>query len=593
MSQSSDAVVVCRRRRGSQAEQTEPGTTRQSRRLRRDATVCSPDVALTPDVVAPRSDDVTLPSPHGVVLPSPHGVALPRVVAEAAPVASRLVWLLAPWDRARLRLTCRALADAVPARSCALSLSAMVRAGGTELLRYGAGDARPRDVHVLIAVEADAVDALRWMQSRGDVWRVAGSDAFSLLLRLQALRQGSVGVWRLAGGRASTPASQVNDMLHSAIRGGLVCIAAQYAEDLAAAMAVGSAGPASYAEHGARQAIHLASRRDMPAVVVAFLRLGDRFPVVCHKAAQALFRMGHGSLAGPCDTAELFGASLLRKAAMAGEVALVDAELRRLPARVDAKLRRHLDRGDEELGRRQSFGVGPHAALDGRYRVLLWAMRARRNAAAMLDAVTAALALDADELRTAGPALAPVAVDGDGADALRWLVERAGYAPDDELLYRAAATDAVACVAYLMDLGVGAVADVLACTMGMWSWRVTALVASRADRPLGVRAFLQLAFMNAMDDRRAYETDNRRTYAMRAASLLRKHALVPAPCEGFLRVCTESGHDEASLRLLAAAGYRIDADLCTWLASVEPHCDGRRWRELASELHGRWHALCQ
>ena len=558
--------------------QQERGTHALRRRRTARAAV-SPYAVVRPAVGAPRPRSHDAPHTETVHAPrhkpddvpqteTPGDAALAVAVRAAAPLAALLVWLLAPWDRARLRLTCRALADAVPARSCALSLSAMVRAGGAELLRYGAGDARPRGIHALIAAEADVADALRWMERCGleaekigamltghraiaQPWSVV--DPTVSVLRA-ALAQGSVDVWHFAGGRSTRRSVfYAAVLLVDAIRGGLASVAAEYAADLVTATANLPAGSCPYAEPLLCDTIRAASRHRMPAVAATFLRLDGRFPRARRKATTALFRMGQGVLVGPCDWAALFGPSLLRKAVMAGDAALADATLR---------------------GRAVLAGV--------RQRVLVWAARARRDAGAMLGWATAAFAFGADELRTQGPALARAAVGTDGVDALRWLVEHAGYVPGAAVVRKACKDDAAACIGYLMDRGL---VDTPVRAMLGESRRVTALVLARTRGPLAVDSYKALM---VSDEYRRSPACTART-----ASLMRRHALPPAPGMRFLSMCLDAMHDETSLGMLAASGYRIDADLCTWLASVRPHCAGRRWRPLATRLHTRWHKMCR
>ena len=479
-------------------------------------------------------------------------VTLERTVCGAAPAADGLVRLLAPWDRARLRLTCRALAAAVPVRSCVPSMSAMVRApgGGAALLRYGAGDVRPRWVHLLVAAEADAADGMRWLLSE------LGVVAQKVLQRLAraAARTGSAGVWRVLAPRlrlADHPCAGLW-WLRDAMKGGSEPVAAEIAEAHADRMM-----PRDYMTEEAvfrlRFCFREAARRDMPSVLAPFLRRVERGPaqyVVARRAVQgAHFRMG-----GPLPVASGGdAASVLCAALLAGRVDLAPEIHRVLVA------------------------TGGDVDVDMQRRLLECALQARRNAYETIDWLVGTLGLD---LRELPPGLARSAVEADAPDALRWWIERTGSAPHHHVS-RAIRRDSAACFAYLLELGTPPALGMFAEGVRSGSHRVMALLAARL-RPLSAEQFLRLAGgLSSVSD----------ATGVHAMSLLRRHALLPPPGVAFLRACADTALSRAELCALPMAGYRVDADALGWLDSVRPHCAGTpedEWRALGHKLRARW-----
>ena len=463
--------------------------------------------------------------------------SLACVVAVAAPAADRLVALLAPWDRARLRLVCRALAAAVPVGSCAPTLAAMVRARGAGLLRYGAGDAHAGWTHVLVAVEADAADALRWLLRPG---RCAAQDRTWELARL-ALGMGSVAAWRVVEpllprqglGGAST-------LLADACLGGCGVLVAERAA--AAAYCDDSHDDAHLALLGT---IEQAWRMDTPDVLLPFLSFRHRTTLYGSFASGAALAMGRRELAEPCDWAgRLLPSSLLVAALRGGDLPLAELALRRRPP------------------------------LDA---AVCYAAQARRNVPAVLEwAADARGAVDPNEA-------ARYAIRADAVDALRWLSRRAGLVPfSAHELLMACHHNAAACVAFLADeAGVRPASETLCVALRSEAYRAAEAVAVRVA-PLDAAAFVRLAVALSAD----------RCGGVRAMALLRRHALLPAPGPAFLRACADSLRRTRELRALAMAGYRVDADARTWFDSVRPHCVGtprRVWRTLAHVLHDRWH----
>ena len=549
---------------------------------------------------------------HGAPPARPRGVTLDRVLREAAPAAERLVLLLAPWERAWLRLVCRTLAEAVPAAACAPSLSSMVRSGGAALLRYGAGDARPCWAHALVAVEADAADALRWMLDADtglpEVRRHAR------LLGNLAMRVGSAGAWRLLNapigdplpssrspaaarhGRNPVPTTTMmhgsgggddggdddeptakdgktpagprsiaqdllcyyrrhmfdypDKMLMDAMRGG--------SESIAAEIAAAMADQPSYLGCCMR-AIDEVPRYDMPAVLEPFLRLGPGH-ALHRKAALAAFVMGRR--APPDSDPHLWGHPIdLGTAVRAGDVALADALLR---------------------GR---VGRPCHGS-----ELLADAVRCRRNTSAVLEWATSVVGTEPLMHQWRIDKLLACAINEDACDALRWITDLVGAARLPRALDMAIYADAAECAKFL----IGQVGHLALCSFvdatRQAKHRVATVLAAHLG-PLDAETFVRLARTAAKE---MNEADTARMMAM-----LRRRkppcpgTLLPAPGTEFLDACIESLHGRKELGVLVMAGYRVDADACAWLESLRPHCaytPDRRWRRVALDLHARWHA---
>ena len=476
---------------------------------------------------------------------------LDRVLCDAAPAAALLVSLLAPWDRARLRLACRALADAVPAASCAPSMATMVRARGAGLLRYGAGDARPCWAHVLIAVEADAADALRWLLGSCVQW--TGNPERMWLLKRLALRTGSAAAWRIVEPLASRQwphglASPVKD----ACCGGSEPLIAECAAAAAAAIALHSdlLRCSPFGLH------RIMCREDLPTMLVPFLRLGTA-NWYARTAALAALAMGRRDLAEPCDWLTLYAGSrrdLLINALRGGDVALAEAVLR--GGAVDDRLM------SQEI-------------------LLECAVRARRNTSAVLEWAMRTSTRAPTVLSRNIDRLQLCAIEADSVDALRWLTERTGHVPTATQLDLACRHGAVKCIGHL---GVRPTPDMLREALLRQDDRAVAALA-RCMPPLDAVEFVRLVA----------GVSGKKFRGLRAMTVLRRHALLPAPGPAFLVACLDLLCLPAGLGTLAAAGYRVDADERGWLDSVRPHCAGtlrRRWRSLARALRDRWWTQC-
>ena len=505
--------------------------------------------------------------------PSCADASLPRVAAVASPAVNLLVALLAPWDRARLRLTCRALADAVPVAACAPTLSAMaVRGGGAGLLRYGAGGARPHLVHCQIAADADTADALRWL-----VGRVAVSQRDAWGLQYGALLAASGDAWRVASALPSLPGAFPALLLAAyAILGGSEALAAE-----CAARAAEAAGSFRGLEPSVlRDVLNGAALRNFPGVLAALRRLrganvhpardddddhGHDAYGMFESVALTALAMGRGDLVEPCDWDALFEPmDLLRAAVRSGDVAAAEALLPRCA----------------------------EPAADTLHRELLpAAMQCRGDAGAMLDWVASRTSVGAERLvrkvrcslEGASGKYRLGAVD-DRIGALRWLAERGGFVRATAMLAVACRSDAVSCAEYLVGgLGARPTTEMLGCALAYGSYRVAAFLAVRVG-PLDAAAFVRL--VNDIPSG---------PHAVRAMALLRRHGLLPAPDPVFLRECVcRLRARPQQLGALAAAGYRVDGDAREWIDSVRPHCAGtplRQWRPLAYMLRRRFKLL--
>ena len=128
--------------------------------------------------------------------------SLEDVMRSAAPAAGRVLRLLAPWDRARLRTASRALAAAVPVGSCAPCPTAMLRRGGPGLFVNGAPFGPPCEQDLYAALAADNPHAVRWLLGQRRVFARAFSDW--ALVKL-AVAYGSVAVLRALLDRRPSP----------------------------------------------------------------------------------------------------------------------------------------------------------------------------------------------------------------------------------------------------------------------------------------------------------------------------------------------------------------------------------------------------
>ena len=482
---------------------------------------------------------------------------LGRVAAEAAPFRE----LLAPWDRARLRLTCRALAAAVPAGSCAATLAAMVRTpgGGAALLRYGAGDARPVAAHCLLAVVHDADDALRWLLLSCDVVSIFGPHHMRTLRRM-ALRSGSVAI--LNGVCARAPAADLVEDLGAACLKDRELLATERAAEVVALLVPRSACamPNGPCWQRLDAVLGWAIRKNMPAALDPFLALlgahggaavPDAFATSVRCAALAT---GRRQAVEPCDWGRVEPRRLFRWALYGGEP----------------------DLAEEAWSRKRR----PN------YDLLYNVMCARRNAYAALDRalVYARRPLSRYEARQHDMTV----VVHDAVDALRWLSERAGYVPDAELLTWACRQDAVRCASYIAErCGVQPTATMLVEALMENSYRVAAAIGPRVTGCIEASDLKRLL-------RRVY-VRWKSGHDARALALLRRLALLPAPDVPFLRALLHGDgdrdeEDACGLPMLVLAGYRVDADRRTWTDAVASHCAGvppDGWRPLADELYDR------
>ena len=483
------------------------------------------------------------------------GGAAPFVLAvrDAAPLAERLVWLLAPWDRARLRLTCRALAAAVPAASCAPTLAAMVRApgGGAALLRWGAGDARPCRAHVLVAAEADA---LRWLLAQ---------DAAGALASPLSLQERVRCALPLGGDAARRALRQVCDLReydHRVMTMDLIDTGpASAAAELAAAGARRWVGRHAWMAYGVLEA---ACAKRMVLAVAPFLH-PDADTTIRRRARLVALRLGHRALAEPCDWLREYPPLVLMCVALSGELGLADAALRHGGGRVPE---------------------------EHRWTVLAEAMCAGDGFPVAIEWAVCAVGPEACRRTLAEQASAMIrsAVRADSVDALRWLTEHAGLAYGASELEGVCVWDAAACFAYLAgEGGVCVTRGMLLDTLVRGSHR-TAAAAAALLGGLDAAAFVHLAAASSTTASSRFGHLCRRA---RTADALRRRALLPPPGPAFLRACADALQLPEQLDVLVAAGYRVDADVRTWFDSVRPHCAGtprRLWAPLAHTLHRRY-----
>lgn len=489
------------------------------------------------------------------------GLTLERVAAETAPFRDRLVELLAPWDRARLRTACRTLADVVPARSCAPSLWAMVCAGdgGAALLRHGAGDARPSWIHAQLAAAADAADALRWLLARRPDWATDG-DRMSALKRLTRL-SASVEAWRVVASLVRSPTLLEAEMaFHTGCEHGPEALAAECAAELSAALTSVSGELSDSAKDGLRETMRVAEMRNVPAALVRLLYAvdeGGRNAATRWCAAHArcyLLALGRRELAEPFDWHSVEPATLVLYAVQGGELALAEEGLLRHP---------------QWRGSCYCAAAGAHR---GTRAVLDWA-----------SARAGGRRCDDDEDR-----MKHCAILSDVAETLRWLSEHTSLKFDAGDLWSACFRDAVDCAAYLMDdVGVRPTTGMLATALDCGAHRVAAAVGVRTG-PLTVAEYVKMLLQRVATD----------GPDVRATGLLRRLSLLPPPDMVFLRAFLDDRAMQTQPRLLALAlaGYRVCAsDRRAWLASVAPHCPAALegvWRPLAHRLYNLWHRVC-
>lgn len=492
---------------------------------------------------APRTDDLCCRR-HRSAGPSAWSrPALSDAVESAAPAAQLLLAVLAPWDRARLRLVCHALAAAVPARSCAPTLAAMVRApdGGAALLRYGAGDARPRWVHALVAVEADAADALRWMLGMRPDW--------PQIRRLQelALRWGSAASWHVLRPMASATSclAEASALLNDALAGRSVALVAECAAT-AAALVARAATPAGLDDDEARPlacALYAARPADVAvAAATPFLR-PDVGRALGREARLVALRAGHRALAEPYDWVD----------AADGRLRLLFAALRG---------------GDLGLAQEAREAHGAPLLAFEQHLCATSALMAPRNLVAAVRWVTCTMGFDGGD--TESPVQQEILLRCDAVDGLCYLVQRTGIRPADAMLHEACLHGAAACVRYLVDdVGLVPTRDMLLDTLLAGHYDALAALAAHAA-PLGVAELVDLLGQSKMSE------EGR---VVRAVAALRRHALLPPPGPELARALLAMWPSQPALEYVAAAatGHPVDADHRAWMDA-----DERTWDDFAA-----------
>ena len=454
----------------------------------------------------------------------------------AEPAAQRLVWLLPPWDRARLRLTCRALAAAVPTEACYPTLTAMARAGGAALLRYDVpapAGATLGKTHARVAVVSDNADALAWMEACGAfAWRTDPAHASWLVD--ESLAAGSARALRFALDRSGRRPDY--GMLRQC-RGGW---SGALARELVAPLV---AEPSSYAVGDIVETVEalgeIAIPTEVPLVVGALLDAWPRRPLPAAVAALALMA-GLRARAEPADWEATCGIRLLGLALVGGALDLAERAL--------------------------AAGLWPGgASLDD---ALMHASYCARDAPAVLAWVRSRSSGVFRTSRIDCESLAFGAIEGDADAMLRWLVERDDDDDDDDddgggrlaprsyHLYHAIDADSPRVVSFLVGALCVSPTKTLADALCSGSFATAEALAPLAT-PLDVTTFVDVAL--------------RCRWRARAMLLLRRHGLTPPPTRELLARCVADLGPAGRLAALAEAGYRVDGDLAQWTDSLRPH----------------------
>ena len=479
---------------------------------------------------------------------------LPDTLLAAVPAAERLLRLLAPWDRARLRATSRVLAGVVPRALCAPCLSAMLRHGGPALFRH---DARPPAGvalcadHLYDAVAADNPHAVRWLRasaaipdapSAGEIVDVAARwDSRAVLCALldeePRLCTDKVLRTALRAMREHVATELLGRLLrrpHGDERLGDITIEAVFY------------GLASVVEDAVR------------AHSAAAPRQGQSGAAATTAAARVGWVDGDDPSAHPMDR--------IKQAIRAGNLPLAEsvasamsAKLPRVFAHALVQMATDAPRAYDALRWAHAFlaarGVGPHTLAISYVPPTLYGPEPGARDP------------------TWNETLADVAVGNRNdptAGAVRWLEEHAGVVPDIAHLESASKHRSVHAVRHL----VGRLRPQLAVLVKMLAecllrnfWRMADLMAAavavasghHADRTDDAFAWLLLHVLSADDRCRAY-----------AAALLRRHGLLRSLGGAFLREVDRCTPSARHLGALAAAGCRLDADRAAWLDWLWP-----------------------
>ena len=486
---------------------------------------------------------------------------LPDTLLAAAPAAERLLRLLAPWDRARLRATSCALAGVVPHALCAPCLSAMLRHGGPALFRHDAtppaGVALCAD-HLYDAVAADNAHAVRWLRASAAI-----PDAPSAAAIVDTAAQ-----WDsravLCALLDEEPRLCTGKVLRTALR------------EMRGQVASEVLGRILRRPHGDEHLVDI-------TLVATFCGLAS----VVEDAVRA-----HSAAAAAAPHQRQSGAAAATEAAAAAaRVGWVDDN--DPSAHPMHRIQRLVRAGNLPLAESVAsamFATQPHAfdydlvrvAADAprAYDALRWAhaFLAARGVGAHAMAISyAPPLLHGPEPGARGPTwnetLANIAVGNRSdptAGAIRWLEEHAGFVPDTAHLGAAIGHRSVHAVRYLMGRlrpPLASLAEALVKCVLQKSWRMADLMAAavagagghHVGRTDDAFAWLLVRVLSANDRCRAY-----------AAALLRRHGLLRSLGGVFLSEIDHYVLSDRELRALAAAGCRLDADRAAWLDWLWP-----------------------
>lgn len=488
---------------------------------------------------------------------------LDAVACHAEPAAQRLVLLLAPWERARLRLTCKALAGTVPAEACFPTLAAMARAGTrVALLRYDmpAPSFTPlTKAHARIAVANDNDDALAWMEACGAfAW---GTDpAHGGWLLDEALAAGGVRAVRFALDRSGRRPDVVM----------LRCCKGRWTAELAALLVgpvVAALPPErlSYFEQGGSKAYEIYDMlsgttmlRENAVVWGALLDAWPRRPLPAVVAEVALLE-GLRERVEPVDWEAICGLALISHAVKAGALDLAE----------------------------RGLAVFPPADNTYERQLLYMAVYSCSYAPSVIEWLLYRLPNLVLTLVLESRALVNAAIDADADDVLRWLADNKLLDAGTPALVlpcvqRAIGADSPRAVSFLVDALRASPAETLVDALCRGSFATAEAMARRASAPLGAAEFGKVAHRCP-----------RRALAM---LLLRRHGLLPPPSRELLESCLADPVPVGLLTALVEAGYCLGGDLAGWVESLPAPADRAEehgWTDLARAVFERCReALC-
>ena len=468
------------------------------------------------------------------------GDELALLVWLAAPAVERILRLLLPWDRARLRAVSRALAAAVPAETCAPCFSAMLRRGGPALFRYDDDylGYTPANYDVYDAVVADNPHAVRWLCRHASI---SGLPSTRKLVKL-AVRCGSITV--LCALLDAHPRHCDTDVLHMAVTAG------RERESLELLRRIlrtrdDKGGPER--RIALDRVANAAARAGLPGVVEAILRTaapGDRTRRLVNRE---LFLQDpeRERIAWAIRAGDVARAELLIRAATCPPVTVLWWVL---------------------------LDVAAHSSRA--YDMLCWTRDAMCAGGCDPDGREAEVPGWRDRVfQCAIHAHADTSVG-----ALRWLVDCAGFVPCCYDVMKAMDADNAPCVGYLarhICPALSPIGEILAYYLFEQLVRALEHGHRRTAEALADALADGATPANADDDMPVLlqigscADPELRAYAV---AVLRRRGLVsPLPHGGeFLRMCDRESLTANQLAVLASAGYRLDADRTAWLDWLWP-----------------------